>query len=102
MVLANCAIFLEGAQNINATFEALADVPELLTSASIPLLSIDSIIWSHHRVDHTGDVFLFQQTTSIIVCPGFKTNPSFSPSLYPGFPINPGAHVPHGAFAGLM
>jgi glyoxylase-like metal-dependent hydrolase (beta-lactamase superfamily II) len=87
---------LERAQSVNATFEVLADVPELLTSASIPLSSIDSIIWSHHHVDHTGDVSLFPKTTSLVVGPGFKTNPK----LYPGSPLNPDAYVPQAAFAG--
>ena len=71
-------------------------MPELLTLASIPLSSIDLIIWSHHHVDHTGDVSLFPPTTSLVVGPGFKTNPS----TYPGFPLNPDAHLPHAAFAG--
>jgi len=84
------------AQSINATFEVLADVSELLTNASIPLSSIDSIIWSNHHVDHTGDASLFPSTTSLIVGPGFKTNPS----TYPGFPHNPDGHVFHTAFEG--
>ena len=71
-------------------------MPELLTSASIPLSSIDSIIWSHHHIDHTGDVSLFPPTTSLVVGPGFKTNPS----TYPGFPLNPDSHVSHSNFAG--
>ena len=87
---------MERAQRVDATFEVLADVPELLSSTSIPLSSIDSIIWSHHHVDHTGDVSLFPPTTSLVVGPGFKTNPS----TYPGFPLNPDDHVPHAAFAG--
>ncbi len=71
-------------------------MPEILTAASIPLASIDSIIWSHHHAEHTGDPSLFPPTTSLVVGPGFKSNPS----TYPGFPINPDAHVPHTAFQG--
>ncbi|KAH9032902.1 beta-lactamase-like protein [Lactarius pseudohatsudake] len=87
---------LAGAQKVNATFEVLADVSELLTSASVPLASIDSIIWSHHHVEHIGDPSLFPPTTSLIVGPGFKTNPT----TYPGFPTNPDAHVSETAFQG--
>jgi len=86
---------LERAQRVNATFEVLTDVPELLSSVSVPLSSIDSIIRSHHHVDHTGDDSLFPPTTSHVAGPGIKTNPS----LYPGFPLSPDAHVPHAAFA---
>ena len=71
-------------------------MPELLNSTSIPLSSIDSIIWSHHHVDHKGDVSLFPPSTSLVVGPGFKTNPS----TYSGFPLNPNSHVSHSNFAG--
>jgi len=71
-------------------------VSELLTSASVPLSSIDGIIWSNHHIHHIGDASLFPPTTSLIVGPGFKTNPS----TYPGFPLNPDGHVPHAAFDG--
>lgn len=91
-----CDSVLERAQSVNATFEVLADVSELLTSASVPLSSIDSIIWSHHHMNHIGDASLFPPTTSLVVGPGFKTNPS----TYPGYPLNPDAHVPHAAFEG--
>ena len=67
-----------------------------MTSASVPLASIDSIIWSHHHLEHTGDPSLFPPTTSLVVGPGFKTNPS----TYPGFPINPDGHLPQSAFEG--
>lgn len=69
---------------------------EILTSASIPLASIDSIIWSHHHLEHIGDPSLFPPTTSLVVGPGFKSNPS----VYPGFPINPDGHLPQSSFEG--
>lgn len=88
---------LDKAQSVNATFEAHSDgVCELLTSASVPLSSIDAIIWSNHHVDRIGDASLFPPTTSLIVGPGFKSNPS----TYPGFPLNPDGHIPHTAFEG--
>ena len=97
LTLLNPAISVsDKAQSVNATFEAHSDVSELLTSTSVPLSSIDAIIWSNHHIDHIGDTSLFPPTTSLIVGPGFKTNPS----TYPGFPRNPDGHVPHEAFDG--
>ncbi|KAH8978025.1 beta-lactamase-like protein [Lactarius hatsudake] len=87
---------LARAHKTNSTFEVLADASEILTSASVPLASIDSIIWSHHHPEHTGDPSLFPPTTSLVVGPGFKTNPS----TYPGFPTNPDAQVSESAFRG--
>jgi len=83
-------------QRFNATIDVLADVPEILTSASIPLTSIDSIIWSHYHIEHTGDPSLFPPTTSLVVGPGFKSNPA----CYPGFPINPDGHLHQSCFEG--
>ena len=60
------------------------DVIDHLQDASIPLDSIDSIIWSHSHNDHIGDPSLYPNTTSLIVGPTFKSNPK----LYPGYPIN--------------
>ena len=87
---------LDKAQSANATLEAHSDVSELLTSASIPLSSIDAIIWSNHHMPQIGDASLFPPMTPLIVGPGFKTNPS----TYPGFPLNPDSHVAHAAFEG--
>ena len=87
---------LDKAQSANATLEAHSDVSELLTSASVPLSSIDAIIWSNHHIPQIGDASLFPPTTPLIVGPGFKTNPS----TYPGFPLNPDGHVAHAAFEG--
>lgn len=87
---------LTKAQSANASVEVHTDVSEILTSASIPLASIDSIIWSHHHAEHTGDPSLFPQSTSLVVGPGFKSN--FH--TYPGYPINPDSHVPQSAFEG--
>ena len=77
---------MDRAQRANATIDVLADVPEILTSASVSLASIDSIIWSHHHGEHIGDPSLFPPTTSLVVGPGF--------------PINPDGHLPQSAFEG--
>jgi len=71
-------------------------VADILNSASVPLSSIDSIIWSHHHVDHIGDPSLFPSTTSLVVGPGFKSNPK----AYPGYPNNPDALTVQDAFEG--
>ena len=72
------------------------DVADQLTAASIPLGSINSIIWSHHDVDHTGDPSLFPKSTSLIVGPGFRAEKT----TYPGYPLNPDAVVCQDAFEG--
>ncbi|KAI0292383.1 hypothetical protein BC826DRAFT_1105488 [Russula brevipes] len=51
---------------LQITLEVPVDVPEILTSASVPLSSIGAIIWSHHHCDHTGDPSLFPSTTSLV------------------------------------
>ena len=83
-------------QSIGATIDVPADVPDILKAASVPLSSIDFAIWSHHHPDHTGDLTLFPTSTSLVVGPGFKTQPT----AYPGKPINPNAQTLHEAFEG--
>ena len=60
---------------MDASINILADVPDILNAASVPLSSIDFAICSHHHPDHTGDLTLFPSSTSLIVGPGFKTRP---------------------------
>lgn len=67
-----------------------------MTDASVALSSIDSIVWSHPHFDHTGDPSLFPNTTSLVVGPGFKSNPL----TYPGYPLNPNSTVVQDAFEG--
>ncbi|KAI0301696.1 beta-lactamase-like protein [Multifurca ochricompacta] len=83
-------------QSANVTVDIPSDVVDILKSASVPLSSINSILWSHHHADHTGDPSLFPPTTSIIVGPGFKSNRQ----TYPGYPDNPDAHTVQDAFEG--
>ena len=78
------------------TLDLSSDVADILNSASVPLSSIDSIIWSHHHVDHMGDPSLFPSSTSLIVGPGFKSDPT----TYPGYPKNPDALTVQDGFEG--
>jgi glyoxylase-like metal-dependent hydrolase (beta-lactamase superfamily II) len=48
------------------------DVADHLQEANFTLESIDGVIWSHHHMDHIGDVSLFPPSTSLIVGPGFE------------------------------
>jgi hypothetical protein len=72
------------------------DVADQLVAASVPLSSIHSIIWSHHHMDHNGDPSLWPKSTSLVVGPGFKSNPH----TYPGFPNNPDSVVCQDALEG--
>ncbi|KAI0301673.1 beta-lactamase-like protein [Multifurca ochricompacta] len=83
-------------QSANVTIEIPSDVVDILNSASVPLSSINSIVWSHHHLDHAGDPSLFPPTTSLVVGPGFKSNRE----TYPGYPNNPDAHTVQDAFEG--
>jgi glyoxylase-like metal-dependent hydrolase (beta-lactamase superfamily II) len=87
---------LDLCEALQVTLEVPVDVPEILTSASVPLSSIDAIIWSHHHCDHTGDPSLFPSTTSLVVGPNFKSNPA----IYPGYPENPDSVTVQDAFDG--
>ncbi|KAL4755602.1 MBL fold metallo-hydrolase [Aspergillus foveolatus] len=72
------------------------DVADHLHEAEIPLKSINSIIWSHHHIDHIGDPSLFPSSTSLIVGPGFKSDKT----IFPGYPTNPDAKTADDAFRG--
>ncbi|KAI0302526.1 hypothetical protein BC826DRAFT_1101421 [Russula brevipes] len=87
---------LEHIQSSNTVFEATSDVVDTLKSASVPLDSFASVIWSHHHLCHTGDVSLFPPDTTLIVGPGFKSHAL----THPGYPQNPGAHTLQAAFDG--
>jgi glyoxylase-like metal-dependent hydrolase (beta-lactamase superfamily II) len=79
-----------------ATVDIEKDIADQLTESNVPLESINSIIWSHHHLDHMGDPSLFPKTTSLVVGPGFKADKT----TYPGYPRNPEAVVVDDAFEG--
>jgi len=66
---------------IEATAEK--NVADILYASGIKLESINTIIWSHHHWDHTGDPGSFPSTTNLIVGPGFKNK------YMPGWPADP-------------
>jgi len=88
--------FMNQSQSVGGAINVPADVPDILNAASVPLSSIDFAIWSHHHPDHTGDLTLFPTSTTLVVGPGFKSNPL----SYPGYPVGPEARTLHEAFEG--
>ncbi|KAI8629332.1 hypothetical protein F5Y19DRAFT_484780 [Xylariaceae sp. FL1651] len=64
------------------TFNIDKYVSEILTDASVPLDSIDAIIWSHSHWDHTGRPSLFPSSTDLIVGAGFLD------AFGLGYPVN--------------
>lgn len=81
-----------------SVFAIEKDVAEQLTEANVPLESINSIIWSHHHIDHRGDPSLFPKSTSLVVGPGFKSDKI----TFPGYPRNPDAITVDDAFEGRV
>ena len=59
------------------------DMSELLAKHGISPSDIDSVIFSHHHDDHTGDTTKFPPSTRIIVGPGYKEE------YLPGYPEDP-------------
>lgn len=56
--------------------------------------AIESVIWSHHHFDHTGDPSTFPGSTSLTVGKGMKE------ALLPGYPANPKSPLLESDFAG--
>ncbi|KAG8630139.1 hypothetical protein KVT40_001758 [Elsinoe batatas] len=73
--------------------ESIHDVPTVLQTHRIPLSTINTIIWSHSHLDHTGDPSVFPPSTSLTVGPGFTT------SCLPGYPTNPNSIILDSALA---
>lgn len=95
--LLTCAyIVLKHVEAAKAIVDIEHDVADQLKAASISLESINSIVWSHHHIDHTGDPSLFPKSTSLVVGPGFKAEKT----TFPGYPLNPDAVVCQDAFEG--
>ncbi|KAI9648863.1 hypothetical protein NHQ30_003504 [Ciborinia camelliae] len=69
-------------------------IPDAIKAHGIELSRIDSIIWSHAHIDHTGDPSVFPPSTELVVGPGLKED------FNPGYPINPNSYVFNSAFEG--
>jgi glyoxylase-like metal-dependent hydrolase (beta-lactamase superfamily II) len=84
--------FLNNKEVIN--IEESQQVSTVLTDHGIDLSNIDSIVWSHAHIDHTGEPSVFPPTTELVVGPSFKK------ACMPGFPTNPQSPVLDSAFQG--
>lgn len=69
-------------------------VREILEDHGVPAASIEAIVWSHWHFDHTGDPSTFDESTAVVVGPGFKE------AFVPGYPTNPESLVLESDFAG--
>ncbi|KAE8401215.1 hypothetical protein BDV37DRAFT_296346 [Aspergillus pseudonomiae] len=83
-------------ESAKAVVKIEQDVADQLSKAQIPLESINTIIWSHHHMDHTGDPSLFPPSTELVVGPGFQLDKTTSL----GYPMNADALVNDDAFLG--
>jgi glyoxylase-like metal-dependent hydrolase (beta-lactamase superfamily II) len=75
--------FVKGVHQMGLEMSTDKDVADILLWNSEDLISINTIIYSHHHFDHTGSTSKFPSSTGIVVGPGYiKTH-------LPGFPENP-------------
>jgi hypothetical protein len=59
------------------------DIADVLQENNIAPADVDTIIFSHHHDDHTGDTTKFPSSTRIVVGPGYKK------AYLPGWPLDP-------------
>ncbi|KAK1226012.1 hypothetical protein PQX77_011030 [Marasmius sp. AFHP31] len=67
------------------------DIVEQLTEGGVALESIDTVIWSHTDLDHTGDMSKWPSSTKLVVGPGSDRR---------GYPTFPNATLLDSDFAG--
>ncbi|KAL9616106.1 MAG: hypothetical protein Q9160_008990 [Pyrenula sp. 1 TL-2023] len=80
-------------QNPKATIEIEKNVVEIIQEHGVDPSSIQSVIWSHHHLDHTGAPSTFPGTTELVVGPGFK-------KLLPGYPADPDGLILESDYSG--
>jgi len=68
-----------------ATVEVPKTVREILDEGGVDTKSVEAVIWSHHHLDHVGDVSVWEPSTKLIVGLGAKED------VFPGWPTNPKA-----------
>ncbi|KAK7025175.1 Metallo-beta-lactamase superfamily protein [Favolaschia claudopus] len=63
-----------------AHLEQSGDIVDLLTAGGISPASINTVIWSHAHLDHTGDMSRFPNTTELLIGPetDTQTYPEFA------------------------
>lgn len=74
--------FKKALNDLGMTIQAGEDTADVLGSNGVSLNNVDSIVFSHHHFDHTGDTSKFPKSTSIVVGPGYKE------TYLPGWPAN--------------
>lgn len=85
--------FLQTLESKGARNDVEKDVFDLLQEGheadpSLPSPNdIESIVWSHHHFDHTGNPNRFSSNVSLVVGPGFKQ------AILPGHPADPKSSV---------
>lgn len=65
-----------------------ADILDDDTSVGVKSKDIDTVIWSHHHWDHTGNMAAFPTSTTLAVGPGLPAD------HMPGYPTNKGSPFP--------
>ncbi|KZT21028.1 Metallo-hydrolase/oxidoreductase [Neolentinus lepideus HHB14362 ss-1] len=70
------------------------DVATRLKEGGVDLGSVDTIIWSHSHIDHTGDPSTFPSTTELVIGPGTKE------AFFPPYPEGPNSPLLASNFEG--
>ncbi|KAL0062510.1 hypothetical protein AAF712_010644 [Marasmius tenuissimus] len=81
--------YIKSFPHINLVIEK--DIVEQLTEGGVTLESIDTVIWSHTHLDHTGDMSKWPSSTKLVVGPGSDRR---------GYPTFPDALLLDSDFAG--
>lgn len=69
-------------------------VRTVLEDHGVDASKIEAVVWSHHHFDHTGAPEEFDDSTALIVGPGFKD------AMLPGYPTNPDSTILEANYTG--
>ncbi|KAI3584274.1 hypothetical protein IWW34DRAFT_815496 [Fusarium oxysporum f. sp. albedinis] len=89
-----CFLVHHKPSNTRLLFDLALRKDAVENSNTVPLESINGIVWSHHHWDHIGDPSTFPSTTSLIVGSGFKDE------FLPAYPENPDSPLTQDAILG--